>query len=80
MIGNWAMFGGRNNSAIIGSSSNRYRTTKDLKSVSFGMASGLDCIKHKTSSVFKPLLIFSSSSFIHWSHKIPICDGYYEFL
>ena len=80
MIGNWAMFGGRNNSEIIGSSSNRYRTTKDLKSVSFGMASGLDWIKHRTSSVFKPLLICSASSFIHWSHKIPICDGFDEFL
>lgn len=81
LTGNWAMCGKRNNSATIGSGSNLYRTTtKDLKSESFGMANGLGLIKHRKSSVHKPLLICSAPSFIHWSRKIPICDGYHEFV
>lgn len=75
------MYGKINNAATFSGGSNLFgTTTKDLKSESFGMANGLDWTKHRTLSVYKPLLICSTSSFIHWSRKIPICDGYHEFL
>lgn len=75
------MCGGRNNSATISGGFNLNRTvTEDLKSETSGMANDLGWTKHRKSSVHKLLLISSATSFIHWSRKIPICDGYHEFL
>lgn len=54
--------------------------TKHLKSGQFGMANGVDWMKHRKSSTYKPQLICSVTDFIHWSRKIPISDGYHEFL
>ena len=79
MTGNWAMCGGRNSSASINSDICGV-VGKNLKSVRSGMAIGVDWMKHRKSSTYKPQLICSVTDFIHWSRKIPIGDGYHEFL
>lgn len=79
LTGNWAMCGGRNSSTSIGSDLCRI-VGQNLKSVRFGMANGVDWMKHRKYSAYKPQLICSVTDFIHWSRKIPIGDGYHEFL
>lgn len=81
MADNWAMCGRSNDSATIRGGIQFYGTSeKDIISDSFGMANGLDWTNNRRSSVHKPFLINFAASFIHWSRKIPISDGYHEFL
>lgn len=81
LTGDRAMRGGRHSSATIEIGSDLCGTvTRNLKSRSSGMANGLDWAKYRKSSVYKQQLISSDIKFIHWSRKIPIGDGFHEFV
>ncbi|KAL9226401.1 hypothetical protein vseg_002219 [Gypsophila vaccaria] len=81
VTGDCEMRGEISSSTTLGRSFGLFGTTKEhLKSRTFGMANGFVRIKHRKSSLDKPQLVSSASIFIHWSLKIPICDGYHETL
>ncbi|KAK9751162.1 hypothetical protein RND81_02G246700 [Saponaria officinalis] len=81
VTGDWEMRAERLSSTTVEHSFDLFETAnKHFTSRTFGMANGLVWIKHRKSSLHKLQLISSASIFIHWSLKIPICDGYHEFL
>ncbi|KAL5760169.1 hypothetical protein ACOSP7_018671 [Xanthoceras sorbifolium] len=51
-----------------------------FKSRSSGMEYESDWTTHRKSSAFTAKVIRSATSFMPWSCKIPIGDGYHEFL
>lgn len=58
----------------------RLTETNFFKSQSSGMEYESDWTKHRQSSMFTALVIRFATSFMPWSRKIPIGDGYHEFL
>lgn len=74
------MCGGRDN--IKGLRDTQHKTTRRnyLKSKNFGMAYESDWTKHRKSLAFTAQVIRSATSFMPWSCRIPIGDGYHEFL
>ncbi|KAK7368442.1 hypothetical protein VNO80_10468 [Phaseolus coccineus] len=50
------------------------------RSVTFVMELQSDWIKHRKSSSYTAHVIRSATSFMPWSCRIPIGEGYYEFL
>lgn len=50
------------------------------KNKTSGMEFESDWTKHRKSSAFTAQVIRSATSFMPWSCKIPIGDGYHEFL
>lgn len=76
----WEMSGARDG---FGSFTNTLctRTGRNYsKSKSSGMEFESDWTKHRKSSAFTAQVIRSATSFMPWSCKIPIGDGYHEFL
>ncbi|KAA8533298.1 hypothetical protein F0562_033169 [Nyssa sinensis] len=78
----WAMCGGRNNSGKLEIDITLDRTTKKnyLRDRTTGMDFESDWTKHRKSSAFTAEVIRSATSFMPWSCKIPISEGYHEFL
>lgn len=68
---------------IFGSSrNNRQKTTEKnhCKRKTPVMESESDWTKHKKSSAYTAQVIRSATSFMPWSCRIPIGEGFYEFL
>lgn len=74
------MFGARNNSGRLGNTLHRTTERNNSKSKSSGMAFESDWTKHRKSSAFTAQVIRSATSFMPWSCRIPIGEGYHEFL
>jgi hypothetical protein len=73
------MCGGRDN---VGFNNILHRRTERnySKSKAFGMEFESDWTKHRKSSAFTAQVIRSATSFMPWSCRIPIGEGYHEFL
>ncbi|KAK6922398.1 hypothetical protein RJ641_012905 [Dillenia turbinata] len=80
--GNWAMSIGRKNSGSsqVGNTLFRARNRKYLNNVVCGMEFDSDWTRHKKSLAHTALVIRPATSFMAWSCKIPIGDGFHEFL
>lgn len=78
----WAMCGGTNNSRKVEIGITLGRTTKNnqLKSKTTGMGFESDWTRHRKSSAFTAEVIRSATSFMPWSRKIPLTEGYHEFV
>ncbi|KAI8024055.1 hypothetical protein LOK49_LG03G00107 [Camellia lanceoleosa] len=76
---NWAMCGERNNSGKVESGITLGKTTKNNQPTT-RMEFEYDWTKHRKSSAFSAGVIHSATSFMPWSRKIPINEGYHEFL
>ncbi|PON50638.1 hypothetical protein PanWU01x14_221710 [Parasponia andersonii] len=76
----WQMFGGRYSTK--GSPSNLHKRAGSnySKSRTSGMEFESDRRKHKKSLAFTAEVIRSATFFMPWSCRIPIGDGYHEFL
>ncbi|KAL6969286.1 hypothetical protein U1Q18_029008 [Sarracenia purpurea var. burkii] len=79
---NWAMCGGRNGSRKICSGITLGRTAKKYQPTSrtISMEFESDWTGHRKSDTFIAEMICSATSFMVWSRKIPISEGYHEFL
>ncbi|KAG2702702.1 hypothetical protein I3843_06G095400 [Carya illinoinensis] len=75
----WAMCGGREN---VGLESIVHIVTgrNHCKSKTSGMEFESDWTRHGKSSAFTAQVIRSATSFMPWSCRIPIGEGYHEFL
>ncbi|CBI27626.3 unnamed protein product, partial [Vitis vinifera] len=76
----WAMCGARKNSGSLGNTLHRTTERNNSKCKSSGMAFESDWTMHRKSSAFTAQVIRPATSFMPWSCKIPIGDGYHEFL
>lgn len=77
----WAMRGIRNSSGNFGTGNTLCRTVRNFsRTKTTGMAFESEWTKHRKSSAFTAQVIRSATSFMPWSCKIPIGDGYHEFL
>lgn len=78
----WEMCGGINNSGKFESDITLSRTTKKdyIRNETTGMEFESDWTRHRKSSALTTHLIRSATSFMPWSRKIPIGEGYHEFL
>jgi len=76
----WAMFGARDNFGGLNNTFHRRTRRNFSKSKTFGMAFESDWTKHRKSSAFTAQVIRSATSFMPWSCRIPIGEGYHEFL
>ena len=76
------MFGERNNSGEveIGLTLGRTAKIKQSRNRTTGMGLQSNRTKHRKSSAFTYEVIRSTTYFIPWSRKIPITEGYHEFL
>ncbi|WCJ38744.1 hypothetical protein M5689_019784 [Euphorbia peplus] len=77
----WAMFGA-NRDLLRDIQSSFQKTTKSnfFNQGTSGMECESDWTRHTKSSAFTAQVIRSATSFMPWSRKIPIGDGYHEFL
>ncbi|KAH1050545.1 hypothetical protein AAZX31_08G100700 [Glycine max] len=76
----WAMCEGKYNSGSL-----KYKLQKASKrdycrTITSVMEFESDWIKHRKSSSYTAHVIRSATSFMPWSCRIPIGDGYHEFL
>ncbi|XAR64409.1 hypothetical protein NMG60_11024730 [Bertholletia excelsa] len=78
----WAMCGGRNNSGNteFGFGFNRTVNNDQLRRRRIGMEFEPNWTKRIKSSAFTAEVICYATSFMPWSRKIPITDGFHEFL
>lgn len=76
-VGNWEMCGVRDNIRGI---KDTLRGRNYFNSKLCGMEYESDWTKHKKSSAFTAQVIRSATSFMHWSCKMPIGDGFHEYL
>jgi len=68
---------------IFGRSRNNWQKTTQknhCKTKTTGMESESDWTKHKKSSAYTAQVIRSATSFMPWSCRIPIGEGFHEFL
>ncbi|KAF8018452.1 hypothetical protein BT93_H3363 [Corymbia citriodora subsp. variegata] len=74
------MCGGRTNFGSLENTLPQSSTTEFTRSKSSGMEFESDWTKHRKTSAYAALAIRSATSFMPWSCKIPIAEGYHEFL
>lgn len=74
------MFGGRYGTRVLLSNLHKRTGSHYSKSKTSGMEFESDWRKHKKSLAFTAEVIRSATFFMPWSCRIPIGDGYHEFL
>ncbi|CAK9137339.1 unnamed protein product [Ilex paraguariensis] len=82
LAGIWAMCVEINSSGKLQTGITSSRTTKKnyFRDRTSGMEFEADWTKHRKPSAFTSQLIRSATSFMPWSRKIPMSEGYHEFL
>lgn len=81
LTGTRAMCVGENNLGEIEIVRRFNKTIKEyVKRQNCGMAHESDWTKHTGSSAHRVQVFSTANSFIPWSRRIPMCDGYHELL